>query len=265
MDRRTIGKWIGTAFLTGSLSARAVAVPAQSTKPPESDAKKPFTIGMIIFDGMTNLDFVGPNQVFGGAPNSKIYVLAKTLDPIVTDTKSRMLADLTLKDAPELDLIFIGGGGGTTRLMEDPEMLDFLRSRAPRAQWITAVCTGTLVLGAAGLLRGYKAVTHWTAMDALPLMGAVPVDARVVFDRNRVTGGGVTAGIDFGLQILARVWGEPVARRMQLVCEYDPQPPFNSGSLKTASPELVASIRNGWKNMIAGRIDAAKRAAARFG
>ena len=259
MDRRSTFGALGGAALAGLLPrSRADA------QTPVSATRK-FSIGMIIFDQMTNLDFVGPNQVFGGAPNSKIHVIAKSLDPIVTDTGCRVLADTTFNDAPELDLIFIGGGGGTTRLMDDPQVLDFLRSRAPRAQWITAVCTGTLVLGAAGLLRGYKATTHWTAIELLPVLGAQPIEDRVVIDRNRVTGGGVTAGIDFGLVILAHIWGTDVARRAQLILEYAPTPPFDSGSPKTASPGLVAAVLKSWTKILDGRRSAATRAAARFG
>jgi cyclohexyl-isocyanide hydratase len=265
MDRRSTFGALGGAMLAALLPAAGVKAQAQAAPPPPPTVDRKFTIGMIIFDQMTNLDFVGPNQVFGGAPNARIHVIAKTLDPIVTDTGCRVLADTTFADAPELDLIFIGGGGGTTRLMEDAQVLDFLRSRAPRAQWVTSVCTGTLVLGAAGLLRGYRAATHWTAMDLLPLLGAQPVDQRVVFDRNRVTGGGVTAGIDFGLAILARIWGEDVARRTQLIFEYAPEPPFDSGSPRTAAPALVAAIRKSWAKIIDGRRAAATRAGARFG
>lgn len=267
IDRRDLMKALaiaGTVGLGTNAATPALAqaaVPGAAAKPPAP----PFHIGMIIFDGMTNLDFAGPNQVFGAVPGGKIHVLAKTMDPIRTDTGHHVNADMLLKDAPDLDLLFIGGGGGTTPLMEDQEMLDFLVEHAAKTKWITSVCTGTLVLGAAGLLRGYKATTHWTAMEALPLMGATPISERVVIDGNRITGGGVTAGIDFGLTILGMLWGRDVAERMQLVCEYDPQPPYDAGLPTKARPEIVQLITKGWKNMIAGRIDAARRAGARFG
>lgn len=268
MDRRTLAKAFGLVLSGGWLGAGGVqaaqtAAVENRDKTPATNAEKapPFRMGMIIFPGMTNLDFAGPNQILSGAPGAQTYVLGKTLDPIITDTGIRVTPDTTLRDCPELDLIFIGGGGGTTALMEDPEVINFLRSRAPRAKWITSVCTGALVLGAAGLLKGYKATTHWTAMDVLPIMGVTPVYERYVIDRNRISGGGVTAGIDFGLIVLAEIWGRDVAERMQLICEYDPKPPFNSGSPKTARPALVASIVNGWKGITAGRMAAAKRAA----
>jgi cyclohexyl-isocyanide hydratase len=246
------------------MAASLLPAASGAASPPTAPAARPFTFGMIIFEKMTNLDFVGPNQTFAGYQGAKIHVLGKTLDPIVTDTGCRIMADTTLKDAPQLDLIFIGGGGGVVKMMEDREVMDFLRDRAPSAQWITSVCTGALVLGAAGLLRGYKATTHWTAMEVLPYLGATPVEQRVVFDRNRVTGGGVTAGIDFGLAILARLAGEKAAMRNQLFCEYDPQPPFHAGSPKTAPPDVVAGVLQNWGLVTQGRIDAAKRAAARF-
>jgi cyclohexyl-isocyanide hydratase len=148
--------------------------------------------------------------------------------------------------------------------MEDEEVLSFLRDRAPRAQWVTSVCTGALVLGAAELLRGYRAATHWNAMEILPLLGAQPVAERVVVDRNRITGGGVTAGIDFGLTVVAQLFGASVAQMIQLGSEYDPAPPFDSGSPATAPPELVARFRQRMQPLTERRRATATRAAARF-
>jgi cyclohexyl-isocyanide hydratase len=242
-------------------AAMAARDPIAMPPPPTNK----FQIGMIIFDGMTNSDFVGPNDVFARVGAAKVHTLAKTRNPVTTDANGRVLADMTLAEAPELDLLFVGGGPGSTALMDDPEVLDFLRTRAPRAKWITSVCTGALVLGAAGLLRGYKAATHWAAMEVLPTLGAIPVAERVVIDRNRITGGGVTAGIDFGLTVVAKLWGQQTAEMIQLGQEYNPQPPFNSGSPKTASPELVTHFRGMWAKQTEARMAAAKRASARFG
>lgn len=265
MNRRNLTKAIGGAIVGSLLSEQSVAAAPQKPGPAEGggDGKK-FQIGMIIFERMTNSDFVGPCDVFARVRAAKVHVLAKTRDPITTDAGHRVLADMTLQEAPELDMLFIGGGPGVVALMEDPEVLDFLKARAPRATYVTSVCTGALVLGAAGLLRGYKAATHWTAMDVLPLLGATPVAERVVIDRNRITGGGVTAGVDFGLVVVKTLWGEHLAQTIQLGQEYDPHPPFNSGHPRSAPPEIVAHFRKISAELTEARMAAAQRAATRF-
>jgi cyclohexyl-isocyanide hydratase len=219
----------------------------------------PFRIGMLIFDGMTNLDFAGPHDVFGRLPNTEVHIIAKSAAPVVTDLRARVLPTISLSETPELDLIFIGGGPGTTQLMEDDQIIDFLRKRAPAARWITSVCTGALVLGAAGLLRGYKAATHWAAMEILKVFEAEPVYERVVVDRNRITGGGVTAGIDFGLNIANLLHGKELAQGMQLGMEYDPQPPFNAGSPRSAPEEIVARTRANLSKVTEARFSVARR------
>ncbi len=224
-----------------------------------------FQIGMIIFPGMTKLDFAGPLEVFSRLPNTNVHVLWKDLDPVITDIGTCELPSMRLSDAPPLDLLFIGGGEGVNPLMEDAEILDFLFERAGDAQWVTSVCTGALVLGAAGLLRGYNAATHWAAMEVLHILGANPVYERVVIDRNRITGGGVTAGLDFALTVAAQLHGETYAQGMQLAMEYDPQPPFSSGSPRTSPPELVNAIRSSLAPMTSARIDAARRVAEKNG
>jgi cyclohexyl-isocyanide hydratase len=236
--------------------SQLIAIPSTGTED--------FHVGMIIFDDMTNLDFAGPNNVFAAAPAARIHVLAKTRDPVSTDSGGRVLADMTLDEAPDLDMLFIGGGPGSTALMEDAEMLAFLVDRAPRAKLITSVCTGALILGAAGLLRGYRATTHWAAMDVLPFLGAIPVHERVVVDRDRITGGGVTAGIDFGLTVVAKLWGDELAQMIQLGLEYNPQPPFNAGSLGTAPAQVGEKMRGVLSNVTERRIAAAKRVALTF-
>jgi cyclohexyl-isocyanide hydratase len=222
-------------------------------------------IGMIIFPGMTVLDFAGPLEVFARMPDTQVHVLAKTLEPVRSDLGFHELPTLRLADAPKLDLLFIGGGPGSTAMMEDEELIGFLQRRAPEAQWITSVCTGALILGAAGLLRGYKAATHWAAMGVLPLLGAEAVDERVVVDRNRITGGGVTAGVDFGLTVAGLLHGEEVARRIQLTLEYDPAPPFKGGSPRVESPGLVQTVREQLSPGTRARMATAERVAARNG
>ena len=166
----------------------------------------------------------------------------------------------TFKDCPQLDLICVPGGAGQAVLMSDEETLGFLRKQAEHAKYVTSVCTGSLVLGAAGLLKGYKSACHWMYRDFLPAFGATPVNARVVKDRNRFSGGGVTAGIDFALTVVADIWGDEAAKMIQLYLEYNPQPPFNAGSPEGAGPDLVAKAKKMAEASLAQRaklIDAA--------
>jgi cyclohexyl-isocyanide hydratase len=265
MNRRDFAAAVATAAAVGAGRpgrAQTSSAPTVGTQDTRQSAGAPFQIGMIIFDNMTNQDFVGPHDVFARVRAAQVHVLAKTLAPVTTDSKLQVLPQLALKDAPPLDLIFIGGGGGTTPLMEDAEMIGFLQSRAPRAQYLTSVCTGALVLGAAGLLQGYKAATHWAAMGVLPLLGAEPVHQRVVFDRNRVTGGGVTAGIDFGLAVVGKLWGDELAQMIQLGMEYAPEPPYNAGTPDSAPPEITRRVTESLSRMTGERMAAARRISA---
>lgn len=202
-------------------------------------------IGMLIFPEMFSLDLFGPYQFLAGLMNVQVHLLWKTLDPVAANKGVKILPTTTLADCPrDLDVLFVPGGtAGVNPLLRDDIVLDFIADRGSRARYVTSVCTGALVLGAAGLLRGYKAATHWAAMDLLPIFGAIPTEQRVVEDRNRMTGGGVTAGIDFGLTITARLRSNDYAKMMQLAMEYDPQPPFHSGSPKDASPSLVSHLK----------------------
>lgn len=257
MDRRTFSAAAGLALPV------AAALGAEPTPPA---AQRPlFQIGMLIFDNMTNLDFAAPHDALTKVRSAQVHVLAKTDKFVTTDTRGRVLPDKALRDAPQLDLIFIGGGNGTTALMEDSEVLGFLRQQAQRAQWITSVCTGALVLGAAGLLRGYTATTHWNSLPLLPRFGAIASQQRVVFDRNRVTGAGVTAGLDFGIALVGRLFGEETAQLITLGQEYDPAPPYATGSPAKAPAELVARFRQLTAGAAAERQAAAERAAQRLG
>ncbi len=189
------------------------------------------------------LDLVGPLTVF--SLHSNIHLLWKTLDPVASDTGIAMVPTCTLQNCPsKLDVIFVPGGFGTADAIEDAELIEFLKDAAPRADYITSVCSGSLILGAAGLLEGYRAGTHWASRELLAGFGATAVAERVVTDRNRITGGGVTAGIDFGLVLLAKLRGTEVAQMVQLAMEYDPQPPFDTGSPEKASPAIVQQVRN---------------------
>jgi cyclohexyl-isocyanide hydratase len=199
---------------------------------------------MLVFPGMTILDLIGPQQFFAVAPGRTTHLLWKSRDPVVSDTGVPILPTATFEEAPEeLEILFVPGGfQGASAVIEDPQVLDFLAGRGERATYVTSVCTGALILGAAGLLQGYQATTHWAYHDLLPLVGAEPVAARVVEDRNRITGGGVTSGIDFGLTLLARLTSEEYAQGWQLGTEYDPHPPFDAGAPAKAGEFIMGEV-----------------------
>jgi cyclohexyl-isocyanide hydratase len=222
-------------------------------------------IGMLIFPRLTQLDMTGPYEVLARLPNTTVDLVAKTMAPVTTDRGMQILPTTTYADCPPLAVIMVPGGPGQQDLMEDEDALGFLRAQAAQAQFITSVCTGSLVLAAAGLLKGKRATCHWAALDYLALMGAVPVDEKVVVDGNVVTGAGVTSGIDFALQLAAILEGEETAREIQLQIEYDPQPPFNSGSPKTAAPETVKTLMARMAPLRAARREAALRAGRKLG
>jgi cyclohexyl-isocyanide hydratase len=228
-------------------------------------AETGFTIGLLLFPDMTQLDMTGPYEVFARIPGARVHVLWKTLDPVRTERDLVMVPTMRLADCPALDLVCVPGGPGQVPLMTDPEVLGFLRRQAAACRWVTSVCTGSLVLGAAGLLRGYRATSHWLSLDQLALLGAEPVAERIVMDRNRITGAGVTSGIDFALFVAAQLCGEAQAKEIQLSIEYDPAPPFAGGSPRSADPAVVETIRAKLKDRQAARravTEAAARARA---
>jgi cyclohexyl-isocyanide hydratase len=204
-------------------------------------------IQYLVYPGMTLLDLVGPAQIWAAFPEVETQWVAKRTGAVPTDAGLSVLATADFEhawDAP--DIFFVPGGlDATFALVEDEPTMRFVRSRE-RAGWITSVCTGSIVLAAAGLLTGYRATSHWFVRDALALFGATPCRERWVIDRNRATGGGVTAGVDFGLELFARIASEPMARMIQLQTEYAPSPPFRSGSPEEAAPETVAAVTAAW-------------------
>jgi cyclohexyl-isocyanide hydratase len=212
-------------------------------------------IGMVVYPGMFLLDLIGPLAVFEALMNREIYLIWKNRTP-VNNTRSEYAAYIpiepshTFESCPtDLDVLFVPGGvPGTLAMMEDPELMSFLRTKGSKARFITSVCTGSLILASAGLLNGYRATSHWVTKESLRHFGAIPGEGRVVKDRNRITGGGVTAGIDFGLEIIALLRSPEYAKAVQLYLEYDPSPPFNAGSPKTAP----AIIRGFIEDMFAG-------------
>lgn len=196
---------------------------------------------MLLYPGMTALDVVGPQVLLAGLTLGNIHLVAQTTGPVESDTGLSIVATTSYAECPDhVDVLFVPGGNGTPAMMRDTSTLGFLRSRAMRARWITSVCTGSLILGAAGLLEGYRATSHWCVRDTvLSLLGAIPVSERVVFDRDRVTLAGVSAGLDFALAFSARLRGEAYARTSQLVAEYTPQPPFQAGTPAAAGPVIT--------------------------
>jgi cyclohexyl-isocyanide hydratase len=221
-------------------------------------------IGFVLFPNLTQLDLTGPWEVFSKLPGASCHLLSPTLEPVKSSSAGLTILPTTAyAGCPQLDMVCVPGGPGHLQAMEDAATLDFLTRQAPGCRFVTAVCTGALVLGAAGLLRGYRATTHWMSLERLAAFGAQPVAERVVTDRNRVTGGGVTAGIDFGLALVAVIAGETVAREIQLQIEYEPQPPYG-GSPATADPATVAALRGRLGAYAVAMQETDARAAARL-
>lgn len=196
-------------------------------------------IAFLLFPNVTQLDLTGPAQFLSRLPGAKVDLVWDSRDPVPTDAGFSILPTATFAEVPKADLICVPGGIGVAKVIDHEPALDWVRQVGSEAQWVTSVCTGALILGAAGLLKGYKATTHWAWHDLLSLFGAEPVQARHVIDRNRATGGGVTAGIDFALALMAEIAGEDHARAVQLALEYDPAPPFDGGSPAKAGQALV--------------------------
>ena len=202
----------------------------------------PIQIGFVIFPRVTQLDFTGPLQVLSRVPGAKTHIVAKTREAVASDTVLSITPTATFADCPQLDVICVPGGMGTDFLLNDEDTLGFLRRQATAAKYVTSVCTGSLVLAAAGLLDGYRATTHWSAMGYLGRLGAIPEKTRVCIDRNRMTGGGVTAGIDFGLTLAEKLSDRTTAEMIQLTLEYNPAPPFSAGSPETAPAEAMERL-----------------------
>lgn len=232
---------LGTAMPAGAQETRSQHMKRMMEIPPDAPR-----IAVLIYPKMVALDLIGPMTVFN-ILRSRLHLVWKDKMPVPTDVGIPMVATHSFAEVPrDLDVLFVPGGiMGTIDCMNDPEVCAFLADRGARAKWVTGVCTGTLALGAAGLLKGYDATSHWAVADLLPLMGAKHADGRVVRDRNRMTGGGVTAGIDFGLTLAAELRGEEAARRIQLMIEYAPEPPFANGTPAEAGPTRVAAMRQG--------------------
>jgi cyclohexyl-isocyanide hydratase len=211
---------------------------------------------MVLFPRLTQLDLTGPYEVFARMPDTRVHLVAADLTPVVSEYGLTITPEMTFEQAPPLDILFVPGGIGVNPMMEDRDLLRFLQTQAQQARYVTSVCTGALLLGAAGLLRGYRATTHWLSLDLLPLFGAEVAHERVVVDRNRITGGGVTAGIDFGLAVAAEIFGAAVAQEIQLTIEY--------GSRDTVPADVVERVVQARRPIQLERWAIAERAAARL-
>jgi cyclohexyl-isocyanide hydratase len=199
--------------------------------------------GILVFPNVQQLDLTGPYEVLATAKGAEVELVWKDLNPVMSSTRLPLSPTATFDGCPPLDVLCIPGGGGVNALLEDEVVLDVVRERAAAARYVTSVCSGALLLGAAGLLEGKRATTHWYAHDFLTEFGAIPVDARIVEDGKLITAGGVTSGIDFGLALVARVFGQAEAETVQLSLEYAPAPPFRAGTPAEAPPAVLAQAK----------------------
>jgi len=226
---------------------------------------EPLRIGALLFPDVDQADLTGPFEVLANLPASTVHLLWKDTAP-VRDVRGLILTpDTAFAEAPALDLLVIPGGKGQQALMDDEAVLSFIREQAAGVKYLLSVCSGALLCGAAGLLKGKRATTHWSVHSLLPYFGAIPVDARVVVDGKLISAAGVTAGIDGALRAAALLRNERVAQMIQLAMEYDPEPPFRSGSPHTAPAEVLETARAWYRPMVEARLITAKRVAARLG
>jgi len=223
---------------------------------------RPFIIVEILYTGLTQLDFTGPHTVFSRLPDTQVIVASEPGGSIESDGGLVFAGTVRLAEIERCDLICLPGGLSATDAINDQALMDQVRRLAARASYLTSVCTGSLILGAAGLLKGKRAACHWAWRDMLPLFGAIPDAGRVVRDGNIITGGGVTAGIDFALTVAAELAGDDFAQALQLNLEYAPQPPFNAGRPESAPPEILAMVQKRMAAILPKRLADVQRAAA---
>ena len=222
-------------------------------------------IGSLLFEGLDQIDLTGPFEVFSRIPNSTYRVFGRTTAPVRDLRGLRLMADAALTEAPQLDLLHVPGGFGQEALMDDEDVLAWVRNQAAGVRCLFSVCTGALICGAAGLLKGRRATTHWASMHLLPFFGAIPVNKRVVTDGNLVCAAGVTAGIDGALQVAADFRGAEVAQAIQLGIAYAPEPPFNSGTPESAPPAVLERVQLSYQAVAEQREQTARRVAERLG
>jgi cyclohexyl-isocyanide hydratase len=270
LSRRDTGLLALASLLAGTVPQARTALASGDAPPAHDMSAFPAhwngneKIAFLAYPGFTALDLVGPHYMLASLMGATTLIVAKTMEPVASDLKLAIMPSVTFETCPaDLDIICVPGGSeGTLAAIEDGATMAFVRDRGSRARFITSVCTGSMVLGAAGLLKGYKATSHWATREVLRDFGAEPVDARVVVDRNRITGAGVTAGLDFGLSLVAMLRDETYAQSLQLLAEYDPAPPFSAGTLAKA-PRGPADMMSAMLQPVAARFaQAAKQARA---
>jgi len=222
-------------------------------------------IGSLLFEGVDQIDLTGPFEVLSRIPNSTYRLYGKTAETVRDLKGLRLTPDATLAEAPALDVLHVPGGFGQEALMEDAEVLGWIRRQATGARSVFSVCTGALLCGAAGLLKGRRATTHWASFHLLPFFGAIPVNQRVVVDGNWVFAAGVTAGIDGALRLAAELRGDEAAQAIQLYMVYAPEPPFDSGTPETAPAAILEQARDSVRGITAQREQTARRVAVRLG
>jgi cyclohexyl-isocyanide hydratase len=244
---------------------RRVEVNREEANGVMTERATPLQFGLLLFPQVQQLDLTGPYEVFAAWPGARVRLVAKTLEPVIASTGLVFKPDVSFEDCPQLDVLCIPGGAGVNPLMADETTLAFVKGQADGARFVTSVCTGALVLGAAGLLEGKRATTHWASHDLLSRLGAIPVHARVVRDGNLMTGGGVTAGIDFALTLIAELAGQAAAEAIELTLEYTPAPPFDAGSPETAPAAIVETVLKRMAPIIKERGRLVEAAAKRLG
>ncbi len=245
-------------------AARVIARLSEAAILPAMTLTDALTIGSVVFDDVDQIDVTGPYEVLSSLPNVTYTTYGLTAEPVRDYRGLRLLPDAVIDDAPQLDVLHVPGGPGQQALMDDERLLGWLRNQAAGAQCVLSVCTGALLLGAAGLLRGRQATTHWAAMDVLPIFGATPRAERVVTDDTFVFAGGVTAGIDAALVVAARLRGVEEAQAAQLTMQYAPEPPFSAGSPDTAPREVLHTVSDRTAAMRQDRLNTARDIAARW-
>lgn len=263
IQRRVFLQSITTLLAMTGVVKQSLGNPTKQREPEHDMSKMPENwtgkerIAMLLYPSCTSLDFAGPQYMFGCLMGAQIYHVAKTREPIVTDTRLTILPDTTFDECPkDVDIFFVPGGGtGLLEVMQDRATLEFVAQTGGRAKWLTSVCTGSMLLAAAGLLKNYQATSHWTTRDLLSLAGAIPTDRRVVKDRNRITAAGVSAGLDLGLYMVGLLRDKSYAESVQLLAEYDPDPPYHSGSVHSASAETKLLLDDMFKDFV-GKVEA---------
>jgi cyclohexyl-isocyanide hydratase len=267
MNRRQFHLQLAAFAASAALPGQGQSSQRESKPSGMASTAQPRQIAMLLYPKMTALDLIGPQYAFASIMGANVSLVAKTLDPVVSDTGVTIVPDLTFQSCPRnLDVLFVPGGSyGTTAAMTDTATVDFVRDRGSRATWVTSVCTGSLVLGAAGLLQGKRATSHWLVRDKLlPLLGAKPVNARVVQDGNRITGAGVSAGLDLGLAVVNLIMGAEYAQAVQLMEEYAPQPLFHAGTPESAGTKIATMMLDMHKEFLEKASDSALQAKSRL-